>query len=723
MFATTSWPPALMVLLCSIVSSTDAWLFARVTASTVPTITDRIPATTTLASSPLGFSSALTVSDFDYEKAEAAPWCSWWQGQEWKGYVMHCGVDYFQGGDLLGQWVNSVDDCVAMCNNISDCNFLSYQAETDDGSYGMCWLKDGPGVRRHDKTILGMSRVAARVPPSSPSVSSEASSTSSTVLASSTASSLSTSTPSMSVSFTISPTTISSFSSQAFPASTRVPASSSTRLPSVTAVVEPTQTAAQGESGGDSSAVPSFWFSEAHPCYPNECSTPVTTYGRTSYPLTAITSLSQKATVTESGVTNKVLSSSKTSIIQPVTKSTSSVGYSTAPISSRYSKASTKSFAYSLPSVSPEYVWPSSTHTYLKPHQVSGSSKLSSYSCAIVTGMITCTGSDDTVSTKITFTTTTLVPGTRTTTVYKTLSSQPPRTSAVKSGSKAYPMSRPTMSKTAMSGKPTVSTSTGKSTVTSEITVTSKTTAAEYTSVSSRPVSTTYIPVSIPTSTSGAAKSTYTRSLTSKTTVTSKILGSTKSTTSGTASVTSSSPNASKSTASGVSSGSSVVSKFSTTISDQWRDPSTWYAPTFTRHTAKPISSGGIKPSYTAGHYSHPESSSASSATSRSSPISVYSPSTSKDVVSSTSQGSVYTSSVRASVPYTTVSTARVTDVSSTTSLQGGAHASSSLFTSPQPTSPVTPTQSGPVTKSVNVSWSWTSTPKPSSDRSAGRGV
>jgi hypothetical protein len=150
MLANISWLLALTVVLsCGIISSTDAWLFARVTVSTVSRITGRVSATTTSAPSefqvrgseiftdsplaPSVSSSALTVSNFDYEKAQAAPWCSWFQCQEWKGFEVHCGVDYYQGGDLLGQRANSVDYCVAVCNNDPDCNFLSYQAESDDG--------------------------------------------------------------------------------------------------------------------------------------------------------------------------------------------------------------------------------------------------------------------------------------------------------------------------------------------------------------------------------------------------------------------------------------------------------------------------------------------------------------------------------------------------------------------------------------------------------------
>ncbi|KAF3044035.1 hypothetical protein E8E12_007419 [Didymella heteroderae] len=137
MIANISWHLPLMVLLCSIVSSTDAWLFARVTASSVLTITDHVSATTTSASSLSLSSLALVVPVLEYEKVQAASWCSWGQGQQYKGYLMQCGVDYFHGGDLFDQWAKNIDDCVAMCNDTPDCKLISYQVETDDGLCGM----------------------------------------------------------------------------------------------------------------------------------------------------------------------------------------------------------------------------------------------------------------------------------------------------------------------------------------------------------------------------------------------------------------------------------------------------------------------------------------------------------------------------------------------------------------------------------------------------------
>lgn len=187
----------------------------------------------------------------------------------------------------------------------------------------------------------------------------------------------------------------------------------------------------------------------------------------------------------------------------------------------------------------------------------------------------------------------------------------------------------------------------------------------------------------------------------------------------------SSSTGAVTSTASGTSSGSSVFSECSTTISDQWKDPSTWYAPNFNGHTTKLTSTGATKHSYTAGHYSHPETSSAVTSEASSSckifviPASPSSTS-SKDIVTVTSQLSIYTSSVPASVPKITAPTTNSSSVLSSP-LQGRAHPSSSLVVSPQPTSPATSTTSGAVTQSLKVSWLCTSTPKLSSDDSAGQ--
>lgn len=695
MAADIGWLLALMVLLCSIIPSTDALLFGR-TASSILTIADHVSTTTTPASCEFqvrGFevpadnfqalsdsSPTPVVPGFDYEKAEAAPWCSWGQCQQYSGYEMHCVVDYFQGGDLFGQWANNIDDCVATCNDTSGCNFLSYQAENDDGLYGMCWLKREPsGVRRHDTTILGMLRVAAPASPDSSFASSEASSTSSTVVPSYSIGGLSTSTLSMSLSIVPTSTPVTTSSSKASPASTTGSSSSSTTFSPATSAAVPTPTADQGESGRHTSVSPPFWFSEAHPCHPKECSSPATTYGKTSYPSMPVSFSSSKVTTTKSVVTTKVFLSGRTSIAEPMTKTTTFVEYSKASMVPTYSKTLTMSSVYSLPSVSPGYIRSSSSHGHSWSHYVSSSSKSqsvpsplpsssttevlsqsssSSYLCAVVTGKTTCTSHDNAVSTKTTFTTTTLAPGTKTTTIYKTMSSQSSKTAAVTSSSKTYVVSGPTTNGTAVSG---VSTTSGKPTSISNITESSKTTvtseiaATHEASVSSGSASTKSVLSPGPTPTSGATTSTATTSLTSKITQSTKTRGSSKPTTSGVSSVASSISASSKYTASGPSTASSVSRKFSTTISDNWKDPSTWYVPTPTGHTTATTSTGRTKSAYTADHYSHPESSSAvttkassassSATTTKASssgntyPSPVYLPSSSTSIVTVTSQG------------------------------------------------------------------------------------
>lgn len=636
---------------------------------------------------------------------------------------MYCGVDYFQGGDLFGERANNIDDCIAICNNNPDCNFISYQAEIDNGSNGTCWLKSRPGVRRDDKTILGMFRVAARESSGSPSASSEPSSTSSTIVTPSTATSPSISTPFKSVSSSTSHTAIITSSSQAHPASTTGSVSSPTRSFSATA---------HAESDGHTSAKPQSWFGKAHPCHPVECSTPVTTYGRTSFPPTSITSSSQEITVTRSVVMTKVLSSSKTSIILPSTKTSSFVEYSGASTIYLSSKVPTRASTYSYP-LDSKYSRPSSSRTYSKPHHMASSNKSytepfsassstatemtfkdSPYSCAIFTGRILCTGFDDTVSTKFTFTTTTLNLGTSTTTIYTTLSLQ----SAVTSGSKMH------KSFMSMTSKTFMPVPTGGRTVTSDTTDTGRKSASPETVVSNGSVSTNPITALVPTSTHGAATSTLTRWLTSKPTISSQITEFRKSTASSFSLVASSSSKISNSTANRVSNASSGVSVSSKTIGDQWRNPSTWYVPTPTRQSTKQIPSSSTRSKVTAGHYSHLGSSSAATIKASSSgkaySIPVYPAPSSKDALPATSQGYVPASSVPTSASHTTILTAREFEDPATL-LQSDAQTSSSIILSPQPTNLVTPTKSGPVTKSVNVSWSWTSTPKPSSDRSAGQ--
>lgn len=41
--------------------------------------------------------------------------------------------NFSQGGDLFGHWDNNIHDCVATCNDTPSCNFLSHQADNDDG--------------------------------------------------------------------------------------------------------------------------------------------------------------------------------------------------------------------------------------------------------------------------------------------------------------------------------------------------------------------------------------------------------------------------------------------------------------------------------------------------------------------------------------------------------------------------------------------------------------
>ncbi|KAF1928000.1 uncharacterized protein M421DRAFT_392673 [Didymella exigua CBS 183.55] len=454
MIANISWLFALMVLLCSTIPSTDARLFGHVKVSSVSTITDLVSATTAPVSSPLVSSSAFVSPSFDFEQAEVAHWCSWRHGEHYKGYAMHCGVDYFQGGDLFDQRANNIDDCIAMCSNTPGCNTVSYQAEIDDGLHGKCWLKSKPGFRRYDKTILGMVKLTVPVSPDSSSVFSGVSSTSSTV-APSVRATLASMSP-KSGSFTNTPTPIPISSLKASPASPTISSSPSTaRSSSVTVQGKPTPTATQGGSGDHTSVSLPLWFSEANPCWHTDCSVLVTTYVGPSYPLTSIISSSKRIFFTRSVVTTKVLTS------KPVTKNKVSTSLEYLQLSR------TKHPGYYRPEkTSPGYARPSSGQMRHSAHHISSSSKAfpsstrkvparpTSYSCTILSGKITCTGKNDAVSTRTSFATIALVPGASTTTVYIPVVTCPPSTSAGSSTSRTYTEPRPVTSQTTVTGKP-----------------------------------------------------------------------------------------------------------------------------------------------------------------------------------------------------------------------------------------------------------------------------
>ncbi|KAF2631133.1 hypothetical protein BU25DRAFT_488568 [Macroventuria anomochaeta] len=505
MVASSNWFPILMMLLGSILfanASSPRCVPASFVSSTIAYVSVNATAT------PVSVSTPTSSTGSHPDRHEVAPWCQFAQGQSYKGYVMHCGLDFCLG-DLSNKRVKDFDKCVGLCNVTSGCSAMSYQAESDDGLNGMCWLKDNiASFQRANRWILGMHRVD--VPYTLPSWFHPPGRASSMVAPSSPVWTPSASNSPKSVSVTTHSSTVTSFSKPSPAASSNVALSSpasklssttpvvktssynsvssaTTRSPLVTSSSKPSFTADQGASGGSTSIGPPFWFSSAHPCYPTDCSFPVTR----SYPSLSISwvqqsskvaPLSSKVTLTKSVVTTKVFTSSKASVTKSFFKTSASTSTRYSKPSrtgtSVYGRPSSTSSAYSSPPVvssgyvplsssrltssvhrpsssSKGYVVSSSVFSvYLQP-STKASSRLSSHSSGRSSSTATRSSSsskDYAVSTvsQTTVTTRILVSGTTTSTVYKPVPTWSSTTPVVSSATTTSTVYKPVTSKSSV---------------------------------------------------------------------------------------------------------------------------------------------------------------------------------------------------------------------------------------------------------------------------------
>ena len=221
---------------------------------------------------------------------------------------MHCGLDFYRG-DMHDQRVASVDLCVKLCDITPGCTAMSYESSTEDGLNGMCWLKNGiiGGFQRPRKWIVGMYKADLALSSPIPAwfrprpVGMPSATAWSTLMST--------------LSRSVSVTTTHSPEANAFVTPTGAVSVATVKSPSITSSSKPSATADQGQSGGRTFIGPPFWFTEAHPCYPSECTFPVTYVGRTSYPAPS----TGKSTVTKSVVMTKVSTRSKNSATESST--------------------------------------------------------------------------------------------------------------------------------------------------------------------------------------------------------------------------------------------------------------------------------------------------------------------------------------------------------------------------------------------------------------------